>query len=327
VPTLWILISLLAFETIYIPIARRLRIIAPVDNRSSHDRPTPTGGGIIIPLAAILFIAVTPQAQNAQWITMVACGLVLAGVSMYDDIRPLPPWPRLLLQIAAVAITFKSLCYPSAFDIYLLVIIFGVGCINAVNFIDGITGMLALYAIVVLGSMMYVLYGPAAASIPEAPTYAALCTILIGAMIIFGIFNICRKVFAGDVGAITLGFFIVYILSSMILAQGDATMMIFLMVCLFDAGLTTAQRLFAGENILTPHHKFIFHLLIRQWQMPHIVVSICYALLQLLINAVYFLVPPQQHRTYFIIVFALLTVTYFTIRFAPRSRAAIPDDN
>lgn len=326
-PTLWILISLLAFEIIYIPIARRLHIVAPVDNRSSHDRPTLTCGGIIVPLAAVAFIAVTPQAQNAQWVTMVACALVLAVVSMYDDIRPLPPWPRLLLQIAAVAITFKSLCYPCAFDIYLLVIFFGVGCINAVNFIDGITGMLALYSIVVLGAMLYVLYNPAAAHIYDAETYARLCLILMGAMVIFGIFNICRKIFAGDVGAISLGFLIVYILSSMILACGDATMMIFLMVCLFDAGLTTAQRLFAGENILTPHHKFIFHLLIRQWHLPHIVVSICYALLQLLINAIYFLVPPQQHWTYFIIVFALLTVTYFTIRFAPRSRAASPDEN
>lgn len=324
-PTLWLLISLLLIEIIYIPIARRLHIVAPVDSRSSHSHPIPTCGGIIVPLAAVIFTAVTPQAQNVQWITMVACALTLAGVSMYDDIRPLPPWPRLLLQIAAVALTFKSLCYPSAFDIYLLVIIFGVGCINAVNFIDGITGMLALYSIVVLGSMMYVLYGPD--TMPEAPMYAHFCTILMAAMIIFGIFNLSRKVFAGDVGAITLGFFIVYILSSMILTQGDATMMIFLIVCLFDAGLTTAQRLFAGENILTPHHKFIFHLLIRQWQMPHIVVSICYALLQLLINAVYFLTPPQQHWTYFIIVFALLTVTYFTIRFAPRSRAATPDEN
>lgn len=301
--------------------------MADVDNRSSHSHPTPTGGGIIIPIAALIFIAVTPQAQNIQWITTIACALVLAGVSMYDDIRPLPPWPRLLLQIAAVALTFKSLCYPGAFDIYLLVIIFGVGCINAVNFIDGITGMLALYSIVTLGSIIYILYSPAASTIADAPTYATLCTILIGAMIIFGTFNICRKVFAGDVGAITLGFLIVYILSNMILATGDATLMIFLIVCIFDAGLTTAQRLFAGENILTPHHKFIFHLLIRQWQMPHIVVSICYALLQLLINAVYFLTPPQQHRTYFIIVFALLTVTYFTIRFAPRSRAATPDEN
>lgn len=251
---------------------------------------------------------------------MSGCALALAAVSMYDDIRPLPPWPRLLLQTAAVALTFKSLCYPRAFDIYLLVIIFGVGCINAVNFIDGITGMLALYTIVVLGSMLYILYSPTAVTIPDATIYAHLCTILIAAMIIFGIFNIRRKVFAGDVGAISLGFFIVYILSNMILSCGDATMMIFLIVCLFDAGLTTTQRLFAGENILTPHHKFIFHLLIHQWQMPHIVVSICYALLQLLINAIYFLIPAQQHWTYFIIIFVLLTVTYFAIRFAPRSR-------
>lgn len=253
------------------------------------------------------------------------CALVLAGVSMYDDIRPLPPWPRLLLQIIAVAITFKSLCYPKAFDIYLLVIIFGVGCINAVNFIDGITGMLALYATTVLASIIYTLQG--ITTFPQAEMYAYFCAILIAAIVIFGIFNISRKAFAGDVGAITLGFLIVYILSTMILTTGDATMMIFLIICLFDAGLTTTQRLFAGENILTPHHKFIFHLLIRQWHLPHIVVSICYALLQLLIDSIYFLIPPQQHWTYFIIVFALLTVTYFAIRFAPRSRIPIPDEN
>lgn len=314
----WLLILLIALEAIYIPIARRTNIVAAVDGRSSHDKPIPTGGGIIIPIAVIIFTAITPQTHYEQWIVMLACGTVLAAVSMYDDIKPLPPAPRLLLQIIAVALTFKALCYPQAFDIYLIVIIFGVGCINAVNFIDGITGMLALYAIVVLSAMLYTLHGNTA--IPENAVYQTLCIILITTVIIFGIFNITHKVFAGDIGAISLGFFIVYILTSMILATADATMMIFLIVCLADTGLTTMQRLFAGENILMPHHKFTFHLLVRQWHLPHIVVSICYALLQLLINSVYFLIPTQQHWTYFIIVFVLLIITYFTIRFAPGSR-------
>ncbi len=316
-PAPWLLITLLVFEIAYIPIARRLHIVAPVGGRSSHRQPILTCGGIIIPIAAAIFTIATPQAHTQQWVTMAACATVLAGVSMYDDIRPLPPWPRLLLQIGAVALTFKNLCYPQAFDIYLLVIIFGVGCINAVNFIDGITGMLALYSVVVFSAMVYVLHNSA---IPEAGMLEGFCLLMIAAVVIFGIFNVCRKIFAGDVGAITLGFFIVYILSAMILSSGDATMMIFLIVCLLDAGLTTAQRLFAGENILLPHRKFIFHLLIRQWHLPHIVVSICYALLQLLINSVYFLLPAEQRWTYFIIVFILLIVTYFTIRFAPRSR-------
>ena len=315
---LWLL-TFIAFERAFLWFAMTKGIGATVTERSSHTTFTPTCGGIIVPLALIVFSCIHASALDINWWMAIGGALLLAAISLYDDIRPLDPWTRLIAQTIVMAVTFQYMCYPQAFHIYLLVIIIGVGATNTINFIDGITGMLGFYTIVTFSSFAYALYLMS----PDANAmYIQLCIIIVLAMAAFLIFNIPDKIFAGDVGAITIGFLIVFVCVHIALDSHNASVMIFLIVAVFDAGLTTLQRLFAGENILMPHREFIYEVLTSRWRLPHIVVSLCYALLQLLINALYFLVPVNQHWTYFIAVFILLTFAYFAIRRSPKSRIA-----
>lgn len=311
------LLCLAIAEWLYLLLAKRLKIGASVTERSSHTTVTPTGGGVIFILSAIAFGCVNASYLPTNWWWMLGGAAVLGIVSFYDDIHPLPPVPRLLMQIVVMAVAFYQLCYPEAIYIYLLTLICGIGCINTFNFIDGIAGMLALYGIVVVGTLLYAL---SLYDIHGGFLYISLCTMLFLALVVFSCYNLPDKIFAGDVGAITLGFFVAYVLLNLMLSTGNASLVIFIIVGVFDACMTTLQRLFAGENILMPHREFIYEVLTSKWKLPHLAVSSSYALLQMLINALYFLIPVTQQWTYLIVVTGLLTTLYFSIRRSPRSR-------
>lgn len=287
------------------------------NERSLHSKYTPTGGGIVWVLGAIIGICLYGNFECSNiWIFLGGI-IILATISYIDDLHPLPPVPRLISQIVIMALTFKQLCYPQVFDIYLLVLFCGVGTINAINFLDGICGMLALYGIVVTGSLIYVL---SLYAIPGLLWLIPFLEIVLVAQIVFACFNLYDKIFAGDIGSITLGYIQVFVAISLILATGDGSFIIFFAVCIFDTGLTTMQRLFAGISILLPHRMNLYQLLTTNKKIPQPVVSLIYALLQLLINALFFLIPRVHHWTYFLVVCSLLTIAYFMVRFSFRNQ-------
>lgn len=311
--------ALFALELGYYFLAKRYKLGAEVCERSSHTQVTPTGGGIVFAVAVLAWgvYKYLHGGLMTEWWWMLGGTTVIAAVSLYDDIRPLPPTPRLLLQIAVVALVFKHYCYFEALDIYILLLFCGVGCINAFNFIDGIAGMLLLMSIVVLGTLIYAFN---TVQPKDADLYLTLCWTLQISLVVFACFNLPDKIFAGDVGAMTLGLVIGYILLNLILMTGDASYSILILVVVFDTGMTTLQRLFAGYNILLPHRQSIYEVLTSNWHLPHLTVSIIYALLQLLISVLYFSLPPNHRWTYIILVLALIIVAYFEIRHSQRTK-------
>lgn len=311
VPWFVILCAMLVFEGAYLWLMRHFRVFAPMCARSSHDHLTPTTGGIIFVAAGAYFAIINHNTLSTAWWLILGGAAVLAIVSFIDDVYPLPPIPRLLLQIAVMAVAFKQFCYIDSFHIYIIIILCGVGCINSFNFIDGIAGMLALYGLVVVGSLTYMgwMYLPESFGL-----YNQLGGLLLFALIAFAVFNLPDRIFSGDVGAITLGFFVTCMLLTLILGLRQPSLVVFIVICLADGVMTTVQRLFAGENIWEPHKQFIYQVLTSKWGLPHLAVSGAYALLQLLINAVYLIIPADMHWTYVIVVCALLGMLYFAVR-------------
>lgn len=293
----------------------RFSLGAAVCERSSHTRVTPTCGGIIWMLSAIAGVAIFGlHGSRSTWIFLGGIA-VLGCISIIDDLHPLPPIPRLISQFVVMALSFAQLCNPQDFAIYLVVLFCGVGIINAINFLDGICGMLALYGLVVTGSIMYALY---IYGTPELGWFMPFLSMVLVAQLVFACFNLRDIIFAGDVGAITLGYIQVFVTISLILATRDGSFIIFFIVCIFDTGLTTLQRLFLGKSILLPHRMNIYQMLTSDQRLPHVVVSLIYALLQLLIDALFFLIPGNMHWTYLLIVSGLLTIVYFVLRFSFR---------
>lgn len=292
---------------------RKYQLGPEVSSRSLHTKFTPTGGGFVWVLAGITGVLMFGSLQSVSTWIFIAGIFILAVISYIDDINPLPPVPRLICQIVILALTFKQLCNPQALDIFLIIIFCGVGIINAINFLDGICGMLALYGIVVTATLLYTLY---LVQIPELMWFIPVLWMIIVAQVVFACFNLTDSIFAGDTGSITLGYIQIVAAISIVLATKDGSYIIFFSVCIFDTGLTTLQRLFSGISILKPHRANIYQLLTTVYHLPHVVVAIIYALLQLLINALFFLIPVSQHWTYFLLVSAMLTISYFLVRFS-----------
>jgi UDP-N-acetylmuramyl pentapeptide phosphotransferase/UDP-N-acetylglucosamine-1-phosphate transferase len=311
-------------EYVYLRAAKRLQLGAPVTERSSHKRPTPTGGGIIFIAAIIAFAVINWQALSTEWLTMLGGAVVLGIASFVDDIHPLPARPRLVLQIAVIAVIFKQYCSIGTIDLYLILLFFGVGCTNAYNFIDGINGILALLAAVTIASLTfaYSLVEPA-----DTQLYVQFGILLLIALAIFGVLNMSKKLFAGDVGSITIGVSIVWLLSNLIYATLDPTLIILVIVCLFDTGATMVHRLTVGENIMQPHRQHIYQLLANNLGISHSIVSLCYAVIQLIINVVYFIIPMDFHLGYTICVILILSIMYATIRKMAAKNAVAQENN
>lgn len=298
-------------ELIIVIVSKKLRLGPDITERSSHTKFTPTGGGIVWVIAGIWAVYTFGNtSQPVTWYFIIGI-LVLAIVSYIDDLHPLPPVPRLICQTIVMALTFKQLWYPEAFDIFLIVLFCGVGLINSINFLDGIRGMLALYGIVVTGSILFTIIS---IGNPQMDWMIPVLVMVLTAQLVFTVFNLGDVIFAGDVGSITLGYIQAVIAINIMLATRDGSYMIYFIVCLTDTGLTTVNRLFHGESILRPHNVNIYQLLTGRLHYPHLVVSGIYALLQLVIDIIFLAVPVSMHWTCMLVTTAVMTVTYFIAR-------------
>lgn len=308
-----ITIILILLEVAYFLIAKRYHIGSEVTPRSSHNKFIITGAGLIFYISAILFYTFFNPKLPSTFPIMLIGTSILAIISFYDDIKNLTPWLRLTIQIIVVATTFNQIFIDGYYEIYLLVLICGVGFINAFNFMDGINGILVSYSIVTLSTILYCYL-----TISNNIEYGIIQFIipLIIATAIFGVLNfrVNAKCFSGDVGAIVMGFFILYLMVELILRTSEASLIIFLIVYAIDTVFTIFQRLFAGENIFLPHRLHLYQTLANLKKIHHYKISLGYALVQLSINVIYFIIPTDFRWVYFIIVTSVLTTIYFCIK-------------
>lgn len=337
-----VFVAFWGIERCYLSIARHFGIGVSVGERSSHVKFTPTGGGIVLVAAILLFsILIVPnpmslllgramtQMQSVQydtWHFMPAIGasLVLAVISFVDDIWPLPALPRLFVQIAAVSVAFSNLIQPHTLNVFFVVLLIGVGCINAFNFIDGICGMMSFYGIVTTAASA-VAWGTS--GLPCATEYVLLCVLILIALVAFACFNLGDKMFFGDVGAITLGFLSVLIIGNLILQTGQIYWLALVAVIVADTGLTTFKRLFQGKNILKAHRECLYQQMVNIRRWPHLAVASSYAAVQMMINAGLFMLPEYLRSLFAMLAASALIVIYFLLvrTYKPRAHATDGD--
>ena len=132
------------------PLLRRYALARP-NARSSHETPTPQGGGIAVLGGAVLAIAGAGFILGVDVWSLapaLAAAAVLAVVGAVDDIRLLPAGPRLALQAVAVAAVVLATgpdvrivpALPQAVETAALVLAV-IWFVNLVNFMDGLDWM------------------------------------------------------------------------------------------------------------------------------------------------------------------------------------------
>jgi UDP-N-acetylmuramyl pentapeptide phosphotransferase/UDP-N-acetylglucosamine-1-phosphate transferase len=186
------------------PISHRL--LATVNERSLHQRPTPRVGGLGVMLGVLPVLAIQADAA-LRWLSLFA--LALTVVSLRDDWRPLPAWLRLATHVAAavgIVVASTDLRFVVAagagfWALMAMTVVAIAWMTNLYNFMDGSDGLAGGMATIGFGAL-----GWAALWASDAQL-AAACLALSGASLAFLFFNFPpAKVFLGDAGSIPLGF-------------------------------------------------------------------------------------------------------------------------
>ncbi|PTT01195.1 UDP-GlcNAc--UDP-phosphate GlcNAc-1-phosphate transferase, partial [Pedobacter sp. HMWF019] len=259
-------------------IADKLNIIDKPNERSSHTVVTIRGGGVIF-LIAIIIAGVMHQ---NYWLPVLGA-TIIGAISFLDDRMTLSSRIRIIFHLIAVSLLFYFLNLFSTIPWWGVICLYivTIGIINAYNFMDGINGITGMYSLVVLGGLQYVnlhQYSFIEADMIWLPMISCL---------VFLYFNFRKmaRCFAGDVGSVTIAFWVILLLAKLILKTENYSYVLFLAVYGVDAVLTILHRLHLKQNIFDAHRLHFYQILANDQKIPHLLVSLVYAILQLAIVA------------------------------------------
>ena len=230
-----------------IPKLRKTMIDIP-NERSSHVRPIPTGGGIGFVLSSTFTMLIYKD------IICLIC-IPLSIIGLLDDKYKVSSLVRFLSQLFTVLILL--LISPFFMEImteriffttclfFIFILIFGSALINFINFMDGIDGLVAGCILVFIASIAFILN-----------SYIFLIS---ASLIGFLVWNWNpAKVFMGDTGSTFLGSISIGYLLQITDLQNLFGCILVLFPLLADCIICLAIRLFYRQNIFKPHKLHLY---------------------------------------------------------------------
>jgi UDP-N-acetylmuramyl pentapeptide phosphotransferase/UDP-N-acetylglucosamine-1-phosphate transferase len=274
-------ISILAFTLSFLLVlgirrwAENRHILDVPNSRRSNTHPIARGGGLAIVIVTLMFSGVL-WVVNPHWtifesIVLVIGGLIVAGISGWDDLHPLPYWIRFAVHIAVAGLIIIGIGYwqilqlpfIGKFSIGLLglpvTLLWIVGLINAYNFMDGIDGIAGGQG--VIAGLGWAFFG----WISGQFIIAGIGLVLVASCLGFLGHNWPpARIFMGDVGSAFLGY--TFAVLPIVTVQQDPRLAIagVLLVWpfVFDTLFTFFCRLFRHENVFTAHRTHLYQRLV-----------------------------------------------------------------
>ena len=262
------------------PLMRKLAIkVGAVDApnlaRKVQIEPVPYLGGVAIVIG--VFVAtystlIIADKDIALASTVLIPAVVMAVMGLIDDLRGLPPWPRLIAQsvvgviVAAILISTDTIGTPSQiFIVDAIVTIFWiVGVCNSINFFDNLDGGAAGTVVVISFFTFLIAYDRGQLMV------SALSIVTAGATAGFLIWNRPpAKIYMGDAGALFLGI-IVAVLTIRLKPDiqpnwKSLSIPLFLMaIPLLDTSVAVTSRLARGISPFTGGRDHLSHRLMRK---------------------------------------------------------------
>ena len=261
--------------------AEALRLVQIPNHRSSHVRPTPTGGGLGIVVAGSM--AGLGLVLFFGWVVggwVLALAVVLAGVGLRDDVAHLPARVRFGVQVVvcagglivlgdlpALALSGGLEFQVTGWALFGLLLLAGVWWINLFNFMDGIDGIAGVQAVFMLlaGGAMAMWAEPEAVYSPVWIWILCVAAATVG----FLLLNWPpAKIFMGDVGSTWLAF-MVFALALLSVQAGWLSYTVWLVlaaVFVTYATVTLLTRMLRGERWYEAHRSHVYQRLCRRWQ-------------------------------------------------------------
>jgi UDP-N-acetylmuramyl pentapeptide phosphotransferase/UDP-N-acetylglucosamine-1-phosphate transferase len=255
------LISLLGTRLTILSLRKRTVLLDIPNLRSNHRAPTPKGGGLAVVTALVICLLVADIDYS-----IVLSLLLLAAISLLDDIIGVSPIVRLLVQFLAVALalsTFRepllSVLLPHWLDTVFIAVLW-VWFINVFNFMDGIDGLagIEMFCIGFGLCLPAVLMG----HFPNTLAVYSLLAACAAAGFLWWNWH-PAKIFLGDVGSIPLGFLLGYLL--LLALKQDYGYSAFILPAYYvsDGGITLLSRLWRREKIWVAHSEHYYQRAVR----------------------------------------------------------------
>jgi UDP-N-acetylmuramyl pentapeptide phosphotransferase/UDP-N-acetylglucosamine-1-phosphate transferase len=263
---------------VLIGLLRRRAILDHPNARSSHDRPTPRGGGLaVVPITLLAWVAGAGFDLPGGMVVILCGAVALALLSWIDDLQSLPAALRLAVQAVVVGIGIKwlddhGLIFQGLLPAWLDALLGGLlwlWFVNLFNFMDGIDGISGVETISI-GAGLAALATLAAGGAPPAWFGATLAAAAAG----FLVWNWHpARIFLGDVGSVPVGFLLGFLLLALAARGYWAAALILPAYYLADATITLARRARRRERIWQAHAEHFYQRAVQSG-MSHAQVSL-----------------------------------------------------
>lgn len=253
--------------------ARQRQLLDFPNERSSHDRPVPRGGGIAVVLtfmAGMIGLGLSGIADARLLMVVLGGGGLVAFVGLVDDYRNVPVTRRLILQFLAAGwavywsggVPEEILPGAPLMLVNFLGVISIVWLINLFNFMDGIDGIASIEtATVCLGGILLYVLGT------DGETVWIFPAMLLAAVSGFVLWNFPpARIFLGDAGSGFLGFMMAVFCHQA--AQFESAWfwawLILLGVFIVDATLTLVRRMLRRQRLDEAHRTHAYQFASRK---------------------------------------------------------------
>jgi UDP-GlcNAc:undecaprenyl-phosphate GlcNAc-1-phosphate transferase len=281
---------------------------APESARHLHRRPVPRLGGIAILGSVVLVVAITAVASSLlhlgyffpsrTFLGLLGPTLLIFGLGLADDFRPLSAYLKFGVQIVAAGWLFMNGCRITHLQLlfgakelgsvaaFLLTVFWVLLITNAFNLLDGLDGLAG-------GSALFSSLVVFVVSLVTGNTLTEVVTIaLAGAIVGFLRYNFNpATIFLGDCGSLVIGF----VLSAVSLASSEkastavavAIPVVSFGLPILDTLMAVLRRFLNGKSLFSADDEHIHHKLLqrglshRQAVVVLYAVSACFALISL----------------------------------------------
>ncbi|MBI4397455.1 MAG: undecaprenyl/decaprenyl-phosphate alpha-N-acetylglucosaminyl 1-phosphate transferase [Elusimicrobia bacterium] len=310
------------FTPVSIWLSERFGAMDQPDPRKIHSKPMPRWGGfgVFASALAAMFVLLWLEPrfgqllsfrhkvlENGEIVGLLSLKQQFAGIwagalvclflGMWDDRRPLSPFPKLLIQIIAAyvamvyGVRMAGVALPGLgfvqFPIFLsqiVTLLWILGFMNAVNLVDGLDGLAAGIVAIAAGTFLVVcaLQGETRVILysKQLKLAAVLSAAVCGAAAGFLLYNFHpARVFMGDSGALFMGFMLgaISIIGTLKTSAVIALIIPVLVVALpvLDVAFALFRRFRAGQGLMQADRGHFHHRLLAQgWSQREIVLLV-----------------------------------------------------
>ena len=226
-PIVWLIMSciigyifcIICFPSILF-VSEDKSLMAEPEERSSHDKLTPTLGGVAIYISLILVITFIGVFLNTKIFLLVTGAItILFFTGLKDDLANISPSAKVIAQLASIMLIVvfsdtrivsfggifgvETLEYFTsiAFTVFVFLLL-----INSINLIDGIDGLAG--GVASISCLVFALFFYDSGQI----SLATLAVALFGSLVAFLRYNfsVNKKLFMGDTGSMVIGFMLAF---------------------------------------------------------------------------------------------------------------------